>query len=97
MGRPRRAYLAPRQFEIADLVARGRTNKEIALALNISAHTVRNTLLTIFERLGVDNRVRLARMVTLGQVTRVEEPLAWQPPLPYEDSDEGERVRRRAG
>jgi DNA-binding CsgD family transcriptional regulator len=38
------------------LLARGRTNKEIAVALGISARTVQHHTLHIYEKFGVDTR-----------------------------------------
>ena len=45
---------------IADLVARGMTNKEIAGQLNLSHQTVRNHVSRIFDEVGVSNRTQLA-------------------------------------
>jgi len=57
--------LSERDRKILRLVEAGKTNKEIALALNLSAGTVRNYLSEALEKLGVSNRIegfRLARM-----------------------------------
>ncbi len=48
--------LSPRQREILDLVAEGRTSKEIASALGISESTVNWHLANVFERLGASSR-----------------------------------------
>jgi DNA-binding CsgD family transcriptional regulator len=48
--------LTERQQELLSLVAEGRTNAEIAVALHLSPHTVRTHLTNIFERLGVTTR-----------------------------------------
>jgi DNA-binding CsgD family transcriptional regulator len=48
--------LSPRQREILDLVAEGRTSKEIAVALGISESTVNWHLANAFERLGASSR-----------------------------------------
>ena len=50
------AMLTPRQREILDLVARGRSNKEIAIALGLSVATVRTHLEHIFDQLDVPSR-----------------------------------------
>jgi non-specific serine/threonine protein kinase len=55
--------LSPREREIARLVADGRTNREIADTLVLSIKTVENHLRTIFEKLGVTRRSRLASIV----------------------------------
>src|SRR6185503_13598063 len=48
--------LSPRQREILDLVAVGRTSKEIAVTLGISESTVNWHLANAFERLGASSR-----------------------------------------
>jgi pimeloyl-ACP methyl ester carboxylesterase/DNA-binding CsgD family transcriptional regulator len=48
--------LTPREREVLDVVARGRTNPEIAEALCISPKTVRNHLTRIFSKLDVTHR-----------------------------------------
>jgi len=50
------ADLSPRQREILDLVAAGRTSKEIAAALGISESTVNWHLSNAFTRLGASSR-----------------------------------------
>ena len=51
--------LTKRQTEVIALVADGLTNREIAQQLGLSAHTVRNYLFRIFDKVGVSNRVLL--------------------------------------
>jgi DNA-binding NarL/FixJ family response regulator len=51
--------LTSRQAQIVTMVTEGLPNKEIASALGVSEHTVRNHLFRIYERLGVTNRVEL--------------------------------------
>jgi DNA-binding CsgD family transcriptional regulator len=41
------------------MVVEGLPNSEISTALHISAHTVRNHLFRIYEKLGVSTRVEL--------------------------------------
>jgi DNA-binding CsgD family transcriptional regulator len=48
--------LSPRQLEILDLVAEGRTSKEIASALGISESTVNWHLANVFAKLGASSR-----------------------------------------
>lgn len=52
--------LSGRERQIAELLAGGATNKEIAKALHISERTVKNHLGSIFEKIGVNSRVRAA-------------------------------------
>ena len=46
------------------LVAGGRTNKEIANALNLSTHTVDTLIRRCFSKLGVNNRTEASIMFT---------------------------------
>lgn len=52
--------LTPREETILDCVAVGRTNKEIAIELNISEKTVKHYMTTIMHKLQVRNRVEAA-------------------------------------
>jgi DNA-binding NarL/FixJ family response regulator len=51
--------LSDREEEIKRLVAEGRSNREIALQLKLSEHTVKNYLFCMFDKLGVSSRVEL--------------------------------------
>jgi DNA-binding CsgD family transcriptional regulator len=55
--------LSERQREIAELVAAGRTNREIGEALFISEHTVRNQLVDVFAKLAISRRSEIARLI----------------------------------
>jgi DNA-binding CsgD family transcriptional regulator len=57
--------LTPRQRQIAELVAQGDTNREIAERLSISEHTVEHHLSAIFERLGLRSRAQVAHILGL--------------------------------
>lgn len=48
-----------RQVEIIKLICRGMSQPEIAAALNISTHTVRNHLAIAYEKLYVQNNIKL--------------------------------------
>jgi DNA-binding NarL/FixJ family response regulator len=52
--------LTPRERDIARLVAQGLKNKEIAERLFLSEGTVRNNIVIIMEKFGVDNRTQLS-------------------------------------
>ncbi|MCW3065677.1 MAG: putative NarL family two-component response regulator [Solirubrobacterales bacterium] len=55
--------LTPREVEIARLVEKGLTNKEIATALQIELPTVKNHVHRILEKLGVRRRAEAAARV----------------------------------
>ncbi len=54
-----KAILTDRQMQIVRCVADGLTNREIASALNLSEHTVKNYMFRIFDKLGVSTRVEV--------------------------------------
>jgi DNA-binding NarL/FixJ family response regulator len=54
--------LSKRETEIVECVAEGLTNREIAERLNVSRHTIKNSLFRIFDKLGVSNRLELLLM-----------------------------------
>ncbi|MEM6797633.1 MAG: response regulator transcription factor [Acidobacteriota bacterium] len=67
--------LTARQSEIACLVASGLRNREIAERLGISSPTVRSHLVTIFDKLGITNRVELALLVVGAHPGRPGRPV----------------------
>lgn len=54
------SLLTQREQSLVDLVAQGRTNRDISQELKLSEHTVRNYLFRIFNKLGTSNRLELA-------------------------------------
>jgi len=58
-----RVLLSPREEEISQLVAEGMSNREVSRTLKITESTVKNSIFHIFEKLGISNRVELARYV----------------------------------
>jgi len=70
---PGRGPLTPRQREIAALVARGRTNHEIAEDLVITERTVEAHITQIRRKLNLRSRVRIATWVA-GQGRLTKEP-----------------------
>lgn len=52
------------QLRIAELVAEGATNREIAARMFLSTRTVDHHLRNVFHRLGIRSRTELARAFT---------------------------------
>ena len=52
--------LSPREFEVAGLVGRGLTNKQIGQALYVSERTAENHVQHILTKLGLRNRSQIA-------------------------------------
>ena len=52
--------LTPRECEVLKLIAKGMSNAEIASELFISKHTVKNHVSSIYRKLEVDDRTRVA-------------------------------------
>jgi DNA-binding NarL/FixJ family response regulator len=62
--------LTPRETEILELLAQGLANKQIALALEISEHTVKFHVSSIYAKLGATNRMEAVRLgLQLGLIT----------------------------
>jgi len=51
--------LSARERQVIQHVAGGMSNREIAAALDLSPHTVKNYLFRIFDKLGVSSRTEL--------------------------------------
>jgi len=58
------AVLTPREIEIARLIGEGASNKRIARHLSITEQTVKGHVTAIFRKTGVDDRLRLALLVS---------------------------------
>ena len=56
--------LSPQERRILTLVVEGKTNKEIAAALNLSDKTVKNYLSNVFQKLNVTRRAEAAARFT---------------------------------
>ncbi len=62
--------LSAQEQRVLALVAQGKTNKEIALALGLSDKTVQNYLANIFQKLHVTRRSQAAAYFVRGGVGR---------------------------
>jgi len=70
-GRP---MLTPRHQQVAGLVAEGLSNRQIAVQLGLSEHTIKKYLFCIFERLGISTRVELVLYAVSQTDSRRELP-----------------------
>ena len=60
-GRTRLEGLTPAERRVADLVAAGRTNAEVAASLFLAERTVASHLTRVYSKLGVRSRTELSR------------------------------------
>ena len=65
-GRVRIEGLSPSELRVAELVAEGRTNREIASILFLGERTVASHLTHVYAKLGVRSRTELARQLLGG-------------------------------
>ena len=72
----RKVPLTKREEEIVSLVTAGKTNRDIALQLELSEHTIKNHLFRLFRKLGVSSRSQLVAH-TLQQ-RRISQPSPWK-------------------
>lgn len=56
----RNRMLTPREQQMVSLLVEGHSNGEIAKRLRLKRQTVKNQLATIYQKVGVTNRVQLA-------------------------------------
>jgi GAF domain-containing protein len=59
--------LSERQLRVAELAAQGYSNRDIASELNVTEQVVKNILHSVFDRLGIWNRVELANRLLQGE------------------------------
>lgn len=56
--------LTPRDLEVGELLAQGRSNKEIASALGLTVGTIKNYSSNLINKLDAHNRVEAAVMLS---------------------------------
>lgn len=62
-------YLTERELQVLNLLAKGYTNKEISGKLNISVHTTKAHLESIYEKFCIDNRLQaVIKAIKLGLI-----------------------------
>ena len=60
--------LSDREIEVASLVSRGLTNKEVAKQIEVTEKTVKYHLTNVYKKMGLRGRMELMRFViTEGQ------------------------------
>jgi DNA-binding NarL/FixJ family response regulator len=67
-----RIQLTPRELATLRLMADGKANKEIAVALGISERTVKTHLGHLFEKLGVTSRTEAVKIATRRGLVRLD-------------------------
>lgn len=65
--------LTEREVEVVRLVARGLTNQQVAVALNIACNTVKNHLYTIYEKLSFYSRYQLIIWALRNSIITLDE------------------------
>jgi DNA-binding NarL/FixJ family response regulator len=65
---PKRSRLTPREREIVQLLAEGKSNKEIAVALNISVKTAETHRANIMNKLGLHSVTELVRYAVRNRI-----------------------------
>lgn len=63
LSQKRACVLSNRELEVAQLMAQGLSNKEIALRLVVGTETVKTHVKNIFAKLGAKNRTEAALMI----------------------------------
>lgn len=67
--------LSPREEQTVNLVTEGLNNREIATEMNVKENTVKKSLLRIYDKIGVSNRVELVLYALSHSEQRSSEPL----------------------
>jgi DNA-binding NarL/FixJ family response regulator len=88
--------LAVREAQVANLVAEGLSNRNVAAKLGLSEHTVSNYLFRIYNKLGMSSRIELALYVLKEREPRDALPLPLPPVSSREFRAEGKRMGAKA-
>jgi DNA-binding NarL/FixJ family response regulator len=72
------SLLSNREEQVLHLLADGLSNRELAAALKLSEHTVKNHLFRIFDKLGVSSRMEAVLYAMSQREQRLLSPLAAQ-------------------
>lgn len=71
------AELTPRQFQVWQFIATGMTDKEIAVEMSVSLHTVKAQLKALQRKLALRNRTEIAVAAYAANVKPLPEPVAF--------------------
>ena len=71
-----RSLLTPREEQVVALVADGLSNRQVAVELGLSEHTIKKYLLRIFDKVGISSRVE---MVLYAMSHGENKPAEWMP------------------
>jgi DNA-binding NarL/FixJ family response regulator len=63
--------MTKREKQVIELIADGYTNKEIALKLHLSTHTVKSHVHNILEKLSLNTRVQIAKHVHISESYKI--------------------------
>ena len=74
--------LSPREQEVAQLIAAGNTNAEIAATLYLSPRTVERHVGNILTKLGYRSRIQIATDAAAGRLPATSSHAAWAPAAP---------------
>jgi DNA-binding NarL/FixJ family response regulator len=66
--------LTPREMEVITAVVNGYTNKDIAQSFSLSIQTVKHHLTSIFDKMGVSNRLELALFAVNHHLVGEDQP-----------------------
>ena len=61
------ATLSPQEKRVLELIAQGRTNKEVGQDLGLTEKTVKNYLANVFTKLAVTRRSQAVAMLVAGK------------------------------
>lgn len=62
--RDRYLKLSPRLRQIADLIPKGMSNRQIAKELGVKEQAIKNYMVAVFSYLGAESRLQLAVLMT---------------------------------
>jgi DNA-binding NarL/FixJ family response regulator len=63
---PSAALLTPTELRVAELVAEGYSNKEVASTLFVTVKAIEKTLSSVYAKLGIESRAQLIRRAAAG-------------------------------